>query len=215
MTGFRYMIGWLLLGGLIVVGAGAAALGVAQAPTNAPLLSAVSNTLNAPSYSEVIYQNTSQGQQTSYLVYRAPDRLGGYIQAGSRRSYVFSIGTSYYQSLTVPKNTPPKNLTFYRQDNPGGVASVDPAQNLRYATQAKNPTRSGDTYSFTLTKQGQTGTFTYTVNGQYVSQFNLHVSGASGASVRLDISGVGTSPPVALPAGAKVVSAPTGGTSTP
>ncbi|HEV3280650.1 MAG TPA: hypothetical protein VG032_03510 [Acidimicrobiales bacterium] len=205
MVGFRHMIGWLLLGGVIVVSAGAAVLGVSQSPKPAPLLTAVSNTLSASSYTEVGGQNSGQGQQTFHLVYHAPDRLGGYIQSGDRRSYVFAIGTSYYQSVTVPTSTPLRRLTFYRQDNPGGVPSVDPAQNLRYATQAKHVSQSGDTFSFTVTKMGQTGTFTYTVSGQYVSHFTFTVGNAS---LELSISGVGTSPTVRLPAGAKVVGPP-------
>jgi hypothetical protein len=119
------------------------------------------------------------------------------------------IGSTEYQSLTVSVSNPPKHLTFYRQAGQGAV-SFDPAHGyLPYATQVKHPNLSGDTYSFSVTKQGQTGKFTYTVNGQYVSQFTLT---APNGSIRLDISDVGTSPPVALPAGSKVVSAPTGST---
>jgi hypothetical protein len=205
MIGFRNMIAWLLLGGLVVVGAGAAVFGVTQAPKNAALLTAVSNTLTAPSYTEIGGQNAGQGEQNFFLVYHAPDRLGGYIQSGNRRSYVYVIGTAYYQSVTVSKNTPLRRLTFYRQDNPGGVPSVDPAQNLRYATQAKHLSQSGGTYSFSVTKMGQTGTFTYTVSGQYVSHFTFNVGSSS---LQLNMSDVGTSPTVRLPAGAKVVSAP-------
>jgi hypothetical protein len=207
MVGFRHMIGWLLLGALIVVGAGAAVLGVSQAPKNAPLLTAVSNTLSASSYTEAGAQNSTQGQQTFHLVYHAPDRLGGYIQSGNRRSYVFAIGTTYYQSVTVAKGTPLRNLTFYRQSNPGGVPSVDPAQNLRYATQAKHLSQTGDTYSFSVTQMGQTGTFTYTVSGSYVTHFTFTVGRSS---LELSLSHIGTSPRVGLPAGAKVVGPPPG-----
>ncbi|MGH9080588.1 MAG: hypothetical protein ACRDYE_11045 [Acidimicrobiales bacterium] len=207
MTGFRHLLAWLLLGGLVVVGAGAAVLGVAQAPNNAPLLKAVTNTLAAPNYSQVLVERASQGRQSEYLVWQAPDRLGGYIQSGNRRSYVYVIGSNQYQSLTVLAGTPTNRLTFYRQTGQGAV-NFDPAHGyLPYATQVKNPTQSGSTYSFSVTKQGQTGTFTYTVSGQYVSQFTLS---APGTSIRLDISHVGTSPPVKLPAGAKVVTAPSG-----
>ncbi len=202
----RNTIAWLLLALLVVVGAGAAVLGVAQAPTNAPLLNAVTNTLSAPNFSEVLVENTAQGQQSDYLTFQAPDRLGGYIQSGDRRTYVYVIGTYQYQSLTVPAAAAPRRLVFYRQLSQGAV-SLDPAHGyLPYATQAKHPSQSGDTYSFTLTKGGQTGTFTYTVSGQYISQFSLTVPHAS---VTLDISHVGTSAPVELPVGAKVVSAPT------
>ncbi len=205
MSGFRYWIGWLLLGVLVVVGAGAAALGVSQAPKNAPLLQAVTNTLSATNYSEVLVESTSQGKQTDNLVFQAPDRLGGYIESGNRRTYVYVIGSTEYQSLTVSSSASTRNLVFYRQASQG-AAALDPAHGyLPYASQAKNPKHNGDTYSFTLTKQGQTGTFTYTVDGGYITQFTLSVPNAS---VRLDISAVGTSPPVALPAGARVVSAP-------
>jgi hypothetical protein len=44
---------------------------------------------------------------------------------------------------------------------------------------------------------------TYTVSGQYVSEFSAKVPGAS---IQLFISQVGSAPPVALPAGAKVQS---------
>ena len=43
------------------------------------------------------------------------------------------------------------HLTFYRQPAKGAVA-YDPAHGyLPYAAQAKHPSKSGDTYSFTLT----------------------------------------------------------------
>jgi hypothetical protein len=203
----RNAIAWLLLALLVVVGAGAAVLGVAQAPTSAPLLDAVTNTLSARNFSEVLVENTAQGQQSDYLTFQAPDRLGGYIQSGNRRTYVYVIGSYQYQSLTVSAGTVPRRLVFYRQLSQGAVA-LDPAHGyLPYATQAKHPSRSGDTYSFTLTKGGQTGTFTYTVSGQYISQFTLTVPHAS---VTLDISSVGTSQPVKLPAGSRVVAAPAG-----
>ena len=51
-----------------------------------------------------------------------------------------------------------------------------------------------------------TGTFAYTVAGPYVSQFNLAVQGSS---VQLVITDVGSSPPVDLPAGAKIVATST------
>jgi hypothetical protein len=201
----RTAIAWLLLALLAVVGAGAAVLGVSQAPTGAPLLNAVTNTLGASNFSEVLVESTVQGQQSDYLTFQAPDRLGGYIQSGSRVTYVYVIGSYQYQSLTVRAGTTPRHLTFYRQPSQGAVA-LDPAHGyLPYATQAKHLGQSGDTYSFTLTKNGQTGNFTYTVSAQYVSRFTLSVPHAS---VRLDISGVGTSPSVNLPAGSKIVNGP-------
>jgi hypothetical protein len=205
MSDTRNLMSWLLLGLLTVVGAGAAALGVVQSPTTAPLQQAVTNTLSATNYSEVVTEKTSQGMQTDYLVYQAPDRLGGYIQSGNKRTYVVAMGTFVYQSLTVANNASTAHLTFYRQQSQG-ARLLDPAYTyLQYATKGKHITRSGDTYSFTLTNSAkQTGAFSYTVTGQYISEMSL-VVGTS--SVRLDISLVGSSPPVALPAGAKVVGA--------
>lgn len=206
MNNLRQLIAWLLLAMVAVVGAGAAALGVAQAPDNVPLSKAVVNTQHAPNYSEVVSESTPQGTQTDYLVYQAPDKLGGYIQSGNRRTYVYVIGSKEYQSITVTANTPTKHLVFYEQPSQG-AATLDPAHNyLRYAQQAKNPQQSGSTYTFSLTQGGQVGNFVYTVSGKYVSAMTLTVKTAS---VQLAISMVGTSPPVALPAGAKVVAAPT------
>jgi hypothetical protein len=208
------MTGWLLLGLLTVVAAGAAALGVAQ--QNAPLYScakgqvglqcsgAVTNTLTAHNYTELVVEKTSQGNQTENLVYQAPDRLGGYIQSGNKRTYVVVIGSVLYQSLTVSTTAPTTHLTFYKQSlAPGqGATSLDRVHTyLPYVWQSTKVTSSGNVYTFTLTKSGQTGSFKYTVSGQYVSQFVLTVANAS---VQLDISQVGSSPPVALPAGARV-----------
>ena len=208
MNNGRNLISWLLLGLLTVLALGGAALGIAQAPKNVPLQQAVTNTLGAANYSEVLTENTPQGKQTDYLVYQAPDRLGGYIQSGSKRTYVYVIGKVEYQSLTVSNNTSTNHLVFYRQASQGAQA-LDPAHGyLPYAKQATGIQQSGDTYSFTLsetTAQGkQSGTFTYTVTGSYISEFTLDVATAS---VQLVISQVGSSPPVMLPAGAKVVNA--------
>ena len=116
-----------------------------------------------------------------------------------------------YQSLTVSANASTKHLVFYRQTSQGAT-TIDPVHNyLRYAQTASHITTSaGGTYTFTLSQDGETGTFVYTVSGQYVSEFNLSVKAAS---VHMVISQVGTSPPVALPAGAKVVKAPATGVS--
>lgn len=206
----RNLISWLLLGLLTVLALGGAVLGIVQAPTNVPLQQAVTNTLGATSYSEVLTENTAQGKQTDYLVFQAPDRLGGYIQSGTKRTYVYVIGKFEYQSLTVANSASTDHLVFYRQISQGAKA-LDPANGyLPYAKQAKNVQKSGDTYTFTLaetTAQGtQRGVFAYTVSGSYVSEFTLNVASAS---VQLLISQVGSSPPVELPAGAKVVT--TGG----
>ena len=206
MNDLRQTISWLLLVMVGVVGAGAAVLGVSQAPKNVPLDKAVSNTLAASNYSQVVTESTPQGKQTDYLVFEAPDKLGGYVESGNKRTYVYVIGNTEYQSLTVPSNTSTKHLVFYQQQSQG-AATIDPAHNyLQYATTAKHIQQNGNIYSFTLTENGQTGHFAYTVSGQYISEFNLTVKTAS---VQLVISQVGTSPPVALPAGAKIVKAPT------
>ena len=202
----RQTIGWLLLVMVAVVGGGAAVLGVSQAPKNVPLQKAVDNTLAASNYSQVVTESTPQGKQTDYLVFEAPDKLGGYVESGNKRTYVYVIGDTEYQSLTVPSTASTKHLTFYAQPSQGAT-TVDPTHNyLRYAATAKNISQTGSTYSFTLTQNGETGHFAYTVSGSYISEFDLSVKTAS---VQLVISQVGSSPPVALPSGAKVVKAPT------
>jgi hypothetical protein len=220
MNDLRGTISWLLLGLLGVVGAGGAVIGLTQAPNNAPLIvctsptqpiqkctGAVPNTLNAPNYSEVVTESTAQGTQTDYLTFQAPDKLGGYVENGSKRTYVYVIGSVEYQSLTVSANASTNHLVFYKQASQG-AATIDPVHNyLHYAETAPHITTSaGGTSTFTLSQDGETGTFVYTVSGPYVSEFNLSVKAAS---VHLVISQVGTSPRVALPAGAKVVKAPT------
>jgi hypothetical protein len=220
MNDLRGTISWLLLVLVGVVGAGGAVLGITNAPNNAPLIvcrspkqpiqtctGAVPNTLNAPNYSEVVTEATSQGTQTDYLTFEAPDKLGGYVESGSKRTYVYVIGSVEYQSLTVSANASTKHLVFYKQASQGATL-IDPVHNyLHYTQTAPHITSSaGGTYTFTLSQDGETGTFVYTVSGQYVSEFNLSVKGAS---VHMVISQVGTSPPVALPAGAKVIKAPT------
>jgi hypothetical protein len=168
----------------------------------------VPNTLGAANYSEVLNEATPEGKQTDYLTFQAPDRLGGYIQNGTKRTYVYVIGKWEYQSLSVAAGTSTGHLVLYRQASQGATA-LDPAHGyLPYAKQAKTISQSGDTYSFTLsetTSQGKaTGRFTYTVTGPTVSQFTLDVAGSS---VDLVISQVGAAPAVELPAGAKVVNA--------
>jgi hypothetical protein len=205
MSNPRQMIAWLLLVLVAVVAGGAAALGVQQSPSNVPLSQAVDNTLAAPNYSEVVTESTPQGKQTDYLVYQAPDRLGGYIQSGSHRTYVYVIGDVEYQSLTVSAKAGTKHLTFYRQAS-GSAATLDPAHNyLKYADQAKNAKQSGATTTFKVAQSGQTGTFVFTVAGPYVSSVALTVQSAS---VSLVISQVGSSPPVSLPSGSRIVTAP-------
>jgi hypothetical protein len=211
---WSFWLAWLvpyalvaLLLGLLLVDQQGSGPGGSQAPSNVPLPMAVANTLAARNYSQVLTESTPQGKQTDYVVYQAPDRLGGYVQSGTKRTYVYVIGTNEYQSQTVSPNTPTNSLVFYRQANQGAKA-LDPVRNyVHYATQAKHVTQSGRSYSFSLTQQGQVGKFVMTVSGKFVSRVLLTVRGAS---IQLVVSQVGTSPPVALPAGAKVVAAPSG-----
>jgi hypothetical protein len=218
MSESRHLTAWLLLGLLAVVGAGAAVLGVAQSPNDAALLPAVTNTVGntkthtsgAANYSEIFTEVASEGKESESLVFQAPDRIGGYQESGDKRTYVYIIGKVAYESLTVAAKASTAHLTFYRQPLPAGESakSFDPAHiYLPYARQV-NPNKvqnDGSTYTFTIDKSGQTGHFVYTVSGSYVSEFTLKVGAES---VALSISKVGSSPPVALPAGAKVVAAP-------
>lgn len=199
-------------GAVIAACSSSATPSTTSAPKSGSLQQAVTNTLSAPSYTEVLSQSSPQGSQTDHLEYQSPDRLGGYIQSGSKRTYVYVIGSTEYQSQVVPNDTASKQLAFKSQASQG-VTALDPAHSyLPNATQTKHTTRSGNTYSFTLSNQGQTGTFTYTVNGQYVSTFSLKVSNAS---VHMNISAVGKSPAVALPTGATVSAASTVPTTAP
>jgi hypothetical protein len=221
MSESRHLTAWLLLGLLTVVGAGAAVLGVVQSPKDAALLPAVANTvgdvtthtLGAANYTENFSEVASVGKQTEFLVFQSPDRVGGYQQSGNKRTYVYVIGKVAYESLTVAANASTAHLTFYRQPVPAGESakSFDPAHiYLPYARDktVTNLQNQGSTHTFTITKSGQTGHFVYTVSGPYVSEFTLKVGAES---VALSISQVGSSPPVALPAGAKVIAAPPGG----
>jgi hypothetical protein len=197
-----------------VVGLGGAVLGISGAPNDATLPVAAKNTLAASSYTETVVEKTPQGTQTDQLVWQAPDRLGGYIQSGNRRSYVYILpsktgGSVEYQSVTVSASAPTTHLTFYRQASQS-AALTDPAQRyLPAALTATHVTKSGSTYTFAQKQNSSQGPvtirFTYTVTGRYVSQLGL---AAEGSSVQLALTSIGTSPPVALPAGAKILTAP-------
>ncbi len=203
----RQGLSWLLVGMVAVVTAGAAALGVAQSPTSATLTDAVNNTLKASGYNEVASETTPQGSETAYLTYQAPDRLGGFVQSGKRRTYIVFIGDYEYQSVTVNVGASTKHLTFYRQSIAGGSAA-DPAHTyLKLASEGTGATQSGNTTKMTLDEAGQTVTLRFTVSGQYVAQFK---GSGEGSEVELIISQVGNAAPVALPAGARVVNIPNG-----
>lgn len=205
MNDLRQTISWLLVAMVGAVGAGAAVLGISQAPSNVPLKKAVANTLAAPSYNEVVTQVAPQGTETDYLTYVAPSTLGGYIEESGLRSYVYVIGSTEYVSHPVPAGTAPKHLTFQKQQGPGAKA-VDPLRHyLGFAATGRNITQNGGTYSFALSQRGQTGHFTYTVSGRYISDVLLTVATES---VHVVVSQVGSAAHVALPKGVKIVSAP-------
>ncbi len=200
----RRTISWLLLVLVAVVGGGAAVLGVSQAPKNVSLKKAVANTLIAPSYNMVLTEVAAQGKETDYLTYMAPSTVGGYVVNGNQRTYIYVIGDTVYQSVTVPNGTSTKHLVFYATPSRGGSANLI-ATYLHYAAVAKHVSQSGTTYSFPVTEQGETGHFSFTVSGKYLSGFSVS---ASGESVHVVISQVGTAPPVALPKNAKIVKSP-------
>lgn len=206
------MIGWLLLVLVAVLAAGGAALGVTQAPKQATLQNAVKNTLNAANYTSDVLESSSQGTQTQHLVFQAPSRLGGYVDSGTVRVYVAVIDGVEYQSNQVSPSASTDHLTFQKQASQP-ASSYDPVH--EYVTLAKNAKhvhQKGDTYTFTVTQGGQTASFTATVIGQYLSDLTIT---ATGAQLSLTVASVNSSPPVTLPAGAKVVATPTTTTTTP
>ena len=199
----RKYLSFVLLGILSLVGLGAAVLGVVQSQSGTSLGQAVTNTLKSPNYSEYLVEKTPQGNQTASLVFEAPDRLGGWLQSAGRRTYLVIIGSSEYISVTRPAGStaPP---TFYTQQTTGAQA-VDPAHTYLPYYDRGPSTRSGSVTTVTLSQGGQTEKLTYTVTCNYVSKFN---ASTPGGTITLDISNVGTSPAVALPKGAKVVTVP-------
>jgi len=206
------LIGWLLLVLVAVLAAGGAALGVTQAPKQATLQNAVKNTLNAANYTSDVLESSSQGTQTQHLVFQAPSRLGGYVDSGTVRVYVAVIDGVEYQSNQVSPSASTDHLTFQKQASQP-ASSYDPVH--EYVTLAKNAKhvhQKGDTYTFTVTQGGQTASFTATVIGQYLSDLTIT---ATGAQLSLTVASVNSSPPVTLPAGAKVVATPTTTTTTP
>ncbi len=203
-------LSFVLLGILTVVGLGAAALGFSQAPSGIDLGVAVTNTLSAPNYTEHLVEHTPQGSQTANLVFQAPDRLGGWLESAGHRTYLYIIGSTEYISVTQSSKNSKAPLTFYKQQTTGALA-VDPAHTyLPYWNCKGNPTcpttKSGSVTTVTLSQGGQTEKLSFTVSGDYVSNFGAVTPGGS---ISLDISDVGTSPRVALPAGAKITAAPT------
>jgi hypothetical protein len=200
----RNLLGWLLLGLLSAVAAGGAVLGVTQSPNNATLKVAVANTLAAPNYSEVFTEATPEGSETGYLTYEAPDRLGGYVESGTHRTYLYIQGVNEYQSVTVTKGTSTAHLVFYRQRSDGAVSTLDPALHyLGFVGSFGKLHQSGTTYGGPVTRGGQSGIVRYTVTGQYIGR--IYIS-SQGTSIEVTISQVGTAPPIGLPKGARVES---------
>ncbi len=102
----RRAVGFLLLALLLVASGAGAAVGATS--SGAPLSQAVYFTLASPNYTEVLSERSPQGNQVAHLVFQAPDRLGGYVQSGSRRTYIAIIGSTEYQSVTVTRPTAPR-----------------------------------------------------------------------------------------------------------
>jgi len=194
----RKYLAFLLLGILTLVGAGGAAIGAVQSQSGTDLGQAVKNTLGASNYTEDLVEKTPQGNQSAHLVYQAPDRLGGWLLSGGRKTYLFIIGTTEYIAVSQSASAP-MPTTFYTQQTTGAQA-VDPAHTyLPYYDKGKS-SRSGSVTTVILTQGNQKETLTYTVTGNFVSEFNADTPGGT---INLTISDVGSSPAVALPAGYK------------
>jgi hypothetical protein len=82
---------------------------------------------------------------------------------------------------------------------------VDPAHTYLPFYDKGPATRSGSVTTVTLSQSGQIERLTYTVTGNVVSKF---AAVTPGGTISLDISKVGSSPAVQLPAGAKIVAVP-------
>jgi hypothetical protein len=201
MSDSKNITAWLLLGLLTVAGAGFAVLGVVQ--SHVPVGQAVTYTLAASNYTEDFSQSTPQGTETEHVVFQAPDSLGGFEQIGTQRTYVLIQGNRAFAVTTNGSRASAAHLVF-RKANVQPAKLIDPAHRyLPYANQAMHVISNGDTHTFTVTQMGQVGAFVYLVSGWHVAQMRLAVPAAR-ASVRLNISKVGTSPPVGLPAGATI-----------
>jgi len=199
----RKFMAFVLLGILSVVGAGFAVLGAVQAQSGTSLGQAVTNTLKAPNYSEIDVERAPQGNQLASVVFQAPDRLAGWLQTSTGRTYLIIIGHTEYIAKTTSPNAP-RPTRFYTQQTSGAVA-VDPAQ-LYLSYWNKGPsTRNGSVTTVTLTQGGQTEQLIYTVTGNYVSNFRAITPGLI---INLAISDVGSSPPVELPKGYTITSTP-------
>lgn len=205
MTGTRRLTSYYLLGLLSVWALAGLVLGIVLQPTHGGLQGAVDSTLGASNYTEDLQAVTTQSNQTEHLVFESPDKLGGYLERGSRRQYVFILGDTVYQSSVASSSTPADKLVFQSSatTQPNAAVANDPVQSdLQIVKAATNVRRNGDVYSFTKTSQGQAELFQVTLAGQYVS--NIRVSAPKVGHVNLAISSIHSSPSVQLPAGATV-----------
>ena len=200
----RKYLSFVLLGVLTIVGLGGAVVGAVQSSSGTDLGQAVTNTLKASNFSEDLVEKTPQGNQTASLVFESPDRLGGWLQSAGRRTYLVIIGSTEYISVTQSAKSAKVPLVYYSQQTTGAVA-VDPAHTYLPYYDKGPSTRSGSVTTVTLTQGGQTEHLTFTVTGNYVSAFRAVTPGGT---IQLAISKVGTSPAVALPAGARTVKSP-------
>jgi hypothetical protein len=183
-------------------------LGVVQAPKHNGLTQAVDDTLAASNYTQDVTETASKGSESEHVVFQAPDRLGGYVQSGGKRQYVYIIGNREYETVAVAASTPTDQLVFGEQatGTANAAVSANPASGfLPDFKTAKHIVQHGDLYTFTLSQPGQVGLFQVTLAGQFVSDFSVTVtSGHQRQHLHLVISSIDSSPSVQLPAGAKV-----------
>jgi hypothetical protein len=202
MSDSKNITAWLLLVLLAVAGGGFAVLGIVQSK-DVPLDQAVTNTLAASNYTEDFSQTTSTGPESEHVVFQNPDSLGGYEQIGNQRTYVLIQGNKAYAARTTGTGASAAHLVF-RKATAQPAKLLDPAHHfLPFANHAQHVVRNGDTYTFTMNLTGQAVSFVYKVSGWHISQMRLAAPSAQ-ASAHLNISKVGTSPPVGLPAGATI-----------
>ena len=95
----------------------------------------------------MVTESTPQGKQTDYLVFEAPDKLGGYVQSGNKRTYVYVIGDTEYQSLTVSAG--------HLHQEPGVLPAAEPGGRRRSSTR---PTTTCGTLTTAKNIQQTTGT---------------------------------------------------------
>jgi hypothetical protein len=195
----RKYLSFVLLGVLTLVGLGAATLGVVQSKSGVALGQAVTNTLHSANYTENLVEHTPQGNQTATFVYQAPDRLAGWIRSPAGQIYVVVIGATEYAGATQSLTDQRIPRVFFTQEGPG-AQSVDPAHRYLPYWNKGPSTRSGSVTTVNLTESGETVKLTFTVTGNYVSNFKAV---GTGSTIGLVISKIGSSPAVALPAGAK------------